>query len=82
MNFMQHVVALVAPVDQLSPAGGGLVVSHHLTILLLMKILILTLGGTRVHRYTNVVQGGRGVRNYCVIVAGKLVTMNESLRTV
>ena len=81
MNFMQHVVALVAPVDQLSP-GGGLVVSHHLTILLLMKTLILILGGTRVHRYTNVVQGDRGVRNYCVIVAGKLVTMNESLRTV
>ena len=40
------VVALVAPVDQLSP-GAGLVVPHHLTIALLMRTLILTLGRTR-----------------------------------
>ena len=40
------VVALVAPVDQLSP-GAGLVVPHHLTIVLLMRTLILTLGRTR-----------------------------------
>ena len=39
-------VALVAPVDQLSP-GAGLVVTHHLTIVLLMRALILTLGRTR-----------------------------------
>ena len=39
-------VALVAPVDQLSP-GAGLVVPHHLTIVLLMRALILTLGRTR-----------------------------------
>ena len=39
-------VALVAPVDQLSP-GASLVVTHHLTIVLLMRALILTLGGTR-----------------------------------
>ena len=50
------VVALVAPIDQLSP-GAGLVVSHHLTIVLLMKTLILTLGGTRVQRPT---RGGGG----------------------
>ena len=34
------VVALVAPVDQLSP-GAALVVPHHLTIVLLVKILII-----------------------------------------
>ena len=37
---------MVAPVDQLSP-GAGLVVPHHLTIALLMRTLILTLGRTR-----------------------------------
>ena len=37
---------MVAPVDQLSP-GAGLVVPHHLTIVLLMRTLILTLGRTR-----------------------------------
>ena len=34
------VVALVAPVDQLSPRAA-LVVPHHLTIVLLVKILIM-----------------------------------------
>ena len=34
------VVALVAPVDQLSP-GAALVVPHQLTIVLLVKILII-----------------------------------------
>ena len=37
---------MVALVDQLSP-GAGLVVPHHLTIALLMRTLILTLGRTR-----------------------------------
>ena len=43
-------------------SSAGLVVSHHLTIFLLMKTLISTLEGTRVHRPTNVVPGvgGRG----------------------
>ena len=36
------VVALVAPVDQFSP-GAALVVPHHLTIVLLVKILIIDL---------------------------------------
>ena len=53
------VVALVAPVDQLSP-GAGLVVSHHLTIVLLMKTLKLSIGGARLHRPSNVVKGGGG----------------------
>ena len=35
------VVALVAPVDQFS-RGAALVVPHHLTIVLLVKILIIT----------------------------------------
>ena len=39
---------MVAPVDQLSP-GAGLVVPHHLTIALLMRTLILTLG--RTHKF-------------------------------
>ena len=37
---------MVALVDQLSP-GAGLVVPHHLTVVLLMKTLILTLGRSR-----------------------------------
>ena len=53
------VVALVAPVDQLSP-GAGLVVPHHLTIVLLMRTLILTLGRTRKFIPPPWYKGGRG----------------------
>ena len=53
------VVALVAPVDQLSP-GAGLVVLHHLTIARLMRTLILTLGRTRKFIPPPWYKGGRG----------------------
>ena len=41
LAYFVLVVALVAPVDQFSP-GAAIVVPHHLTIVLLVKILIIT----------------------------------------
>ena len=48
---------MVAPVDQLSP---GAFEPHHLTIVLLMRTLILTLGRTRKFIPPPCYKGGRG----------------------